>query len=100
MEGQHLARGQPVGVAEQLGQVAHPAPGAALADRPAQQLGRACAGTDQPQQQLDRGRLAGPVGPQEAQALPALDRQAQVAQRLDPAVALGQPARDDRLAGH
>ena len=65
MQGQHLARRHPALVTEQLGQVPDSLPRGEIAQRCAQDRARAGAGMRQPQQQLDRGRLAGAVGSEE-----------------------------------
>ena len=71
VEHQDLAGRQPRLVAEQLGQVADPPARLAVADRPAQHLAVARGRPREAEQQLHRGRLAGAVGPEEAEHLAA-----------------------------
>ena len=61
-----------------------------------EQLDRALVGPDQPEQHPHRRRLARAVGPEVAVDVTAADRQVDVVDRGDPAVALDQAARLDR----
>ena len=93
----HLASPQPGLVAERLGQVADPPAGHQIAERRAEHRATPTGRAGEPQQQLDRGRLARPVGPEEADDLARLDAHREVDQCDGPTVALGQPVGlDDR----
>ena len=65
----------------------------ALPGHVAQHPGRAAGGSDHAGEQLERRRLAGPVGAQEGDELALLDRQVDAAHRLDqPILPAEQPA--------
>ncbi len=81
MEAQELAGGQPIVEAEVFGQEADARAGRAVAQRPAQERGLTGGGGHQPEQHLDRGRLAGAVGAQEAEDLTTRDLQGEAAYR-------------------
>ena len=66
---EHLPGAQPGLVAEQLGQVADPRRVAPIAERRPEHGARAAGRAGQAEQQLDRGRLARAVGPEEAEDL-------------------------------
>ena len=61
-----------------------------------EELDCALVGADEPEQHPHRRRLAGAVGPEIAIDVTAADRQVDVVDRGDPAVALDEPARLDR----
>ena len=65
VQGQHLGGGEPRLVAEELGQVADPGPGARVRRRPPEQQHLPRVGPDQAEQDLDDAGLAGPVGPEQ-----------------------------------
>ena len=90
VEGEDLGRGEPGLVAEQLRQVADPAPRAQVAKAPAQQPPLSRCRLEQAEQQLHRGRLAGPVGAEKAEHLAARDRHGQPGQRDRAAKRLGE----------
>jgi hypothetical protein len=66
------------------------------ADGEAGDLGRAGARSDQRAERADHGGLAGPVRPEEAEDLPALDRERHVREGEAVAEPLGQAVDDDR----
>ncbi len=100
VEGQHLARGQPGLVAEQLGQIAHAASRLAVADRAAEDLARPCRRPREPEEELDRRGLAGAVGTEEAEHLARVDAEVEVVEGDGPAVDLAQAMGLDRGGRH
>ena len=97
---QHLVRGQPGLVAEQLGQVADPPPRLAVADGPAEHLAGPGGRTREPEQELDGRRLAGAVGAEEAEHLAGLDAEVERVEADGPAVDLAQAVGLDGEGGH
>ena len=73
VELEDLAGAEPGLVAEQLGQVADPPPRRAVAERRAEDRAAAAGRAGEAEQQLDRGRLAGAVRPEEAEDLAGVD---------------------------
>ena len=100
---EQLLGGQVVVEVRVLGQVADAAPDGDVADRPAEDLGVAAGRKHQLHQQLQRGRLAGAVGAEEAEDLAGLDLERQAIERAVRArapeadlVVLGEVVRADR----
>ena len=89
---EHLARRHPALVAEQLGQVADPAPRRDVAERRPQHAPLAGSRARQAEQQLDGRRLAGAVRAQEAEDLAARHGHRQPGQGDDPPEFLAQLA--------
>ena len=94
VEREDLAGVQPGLVAEELGQVADPRPGRAVAERGAEDATAARRRPGEAEQELDRGRLAGAVGTEQPDDLATPDDQVEAGQgrrrsvRLDDAVEL------------
>jgi hypothetical protein len=88
---QHLVRRRPSGKAEQLGEVAQRPPCGRRAGRRATHLGRPAGRAHEPAGDLRQRRLAGTVGPEEADELARPHFEVDPGQRRLGAVALGQP---------
>src|SRR5436190_79237 len=73
VEQQHLTRGEPRLIAEELGQVTDAAARGALADGLAEDLGAAGRRAREPEEQFHGGRLAGAVRPEETEDRAARD---------------------------
>ena len=88
---QHLVRGQPGLVAEQLGQVADPPPRLAVADAAGRGPGRSPAvGRVSPSRSLTAVVLPAPLGPRKPNTSPALDAEVEGVEADGPAVDLAQ----------
>src|SRR5438067_12482425 len=81
--------------AEVLRQVANAGPGAAIGDGKPEDAGLTGRRADQPRQDLDGGRLAGPVRPEEAEHLAGLHRQREIVEGDLAAVHLADTTRRD-----
>ena len=90
VETEHLVGREPGLVPEQLGQVADPAARLAVPDPTTEHRPLARRRPRQAEQQLDRRRLARPVGAEEAEHLAGLDVQVERVERHGPAVDLAQ----------
>ena len=85
VEGEHLTGVEPRLVAEQLGQVADPAPRVARSPSGAPSTRPDARGrAGEPEQELDRGRLARAVRAEEADQLAATDAQVEAVERGRP----------------
>ena len=96
VEGEHLAGVEPRLVAEELGQVADPCPGRAIAERGAEHASGPRGRPGEPEQELDRGRLARAVRSEEADQLAATDAQVEPVERGRPAERLDDAVELDR----
>ena len=83
---------------EVLGQVANPPARGRIVDRPIEQGSAPGGRPRQPEQDLDRGRLAGSVRTEEAEDLTRLDGQGEVVEGNPTAELLAEPGRLDRQA--
>ncbi len=90
MQAQDFPRLHPALVAEQLGEVAETAPGLEVAQGCPEHPALAGRGPGQANQQFDGGRLAGAVGPQEAEHLGTPDTHRQAGERDRLPIALRQ----------
>src|SRR5439155_25854880 len=87
--------GEPIVKAEVLRQVADPRPGQTIGDRAPEDAGIAGRRADQPGQDLDGGRLASTVRPEEAEHLAGLDGKGEIVEGDLPSVDLAQATRHD-----